>query len=170
MAARDFAGGADFSEPAGAARRDPKEGTFPEVTDPSIRSRFAAAPVAHLATADGRGRPHVVPITFAVDDEDSIVTAVDQKPKRGRNLKRLRNIAANPRVSVLVDHYEEDWAALWWVRADGAATIVEAEPGKAEPLRRLQSKYVQYRDEVPDGPVIVIAVDHWVSWNATPRS
>lgn len=137
------------------------------MTAPQVQNRFAAAPVARLATADAGGRPHVVPITFAVDGEDRIVTAVDRKPKRSHALKRLRNIAENPRVSVLVDHYADDWSTLWWVRADGAATVVEEEPGRAGPLRALQRKYPQYRLDVPDGPVIVVAVDRWVSWSAS---
>lgn len=136
--------------------------------DQHIRSRFAAAPVARLATADDRGRPHLVPITFAVDGADGIVTAVDRKPKRGRDLKRLRNIASNPRVCVLVDHYADDWAALWWVRADGTATVVEDGPAQATPLRLLREKYPQYRDALPDGPLITVTVDHWASWAAAP--
>lgn len=140
------------------------------MTDPTIRDRFAAASVARLATADGHGRPHIVPITFAVDGADRIVTAVDRKPKSGRDLRRLRNIAENPRVSVLVDHYEDDWNALWWVRADGTATVADDEVGRAAPVLALRRKYEQYRDEPPDGPVIVVAVDRWVSWTAAPQA
>ncbi|MQA84160.1 MAG: TIGR03668 family PPOX class F420-dependent oxidoreductase [Streptosporangiales bacterium] len=134
------------------------------MTDEEARDRFAAAPIARLATADGRGRPHIVPITFAVRGE-TVVTVVDRKPKRSRNLKRLRNIVENPRVSVLVDHYEDDWGALWWVRADGTAGVVEEESGIADALPVLQDKYPQYRGDVPEGPLIVIAVDRWASWS-----
>lgn len=137
------------------------------------RRRFTAAPVARLATVgdarerDGSGlvQPHVVPVTFAVDG-DRIVTAVDAKPKTSRRLKRLRNIRAYPRVSVLADHYEADWDALWWVRADGGAEILESEPDRARPLRLLADKYPQYGEAVPDGPVIVITVQRWIGWAA----
>ena len=87
------------------------------------RARFATVPVVHLGTADGQGRPHVVVVTFAVDD-DTIYTAVDQKPKSGNTLKRLRNVGENPMVTMLADHYSDDWETLWWVRADGRAAIL----------------------------------------------
>src|SRR5437879_13168780 len=90
----------------------------------AMRRRIADAKVARLATVGAGGKAHVVPITFAVDG-DTIYFAVDAKPKRSRDLKRLRNIAANPAVSVLVDHYEDDWTRLWWVRADGPARVVQ---------------------------------------------
>src|SRR5712691_6011718 len=88
-----------------------------------IRHRLKTASVARLATVGPDGRPHIVPITFASAD-GVLFFAVDQKPKRTRNLQRLRNIAANPAVSVLVDHYDDDWFSLWWVRVDGTARIV----------------------------------------------
>ena len=87
------------------------------------RARFVTVPVVHLGTADGQGRPHVVVVTFAVDG-DMVYTAVDQKPKSGRPLKRLRNVGENPAVTMLADHYSEDWETLWWVRADGRAAIL----------------------------------------------
>lgn len=136
------------------------------VIDPAALERFAAAPVARLATADRDARPHLVPITFAVDDTGAVVTAVDRKPKRTRQLKRLRNIAANRHVSVLVDHYQDDWAGLWWVRADGSAHVVDDPAGKAAALEALLRKYPQYRTDPPDGPVIRIAVHRWASWAA----
>jgi PPOX class probable F420-dependent enzyme len=133
------------------------------MTELEARSRLGAARVARLATADERGRPHVVPVTFDARD-DSIVIAVDHKPKRTTDLKRLRNIRVNPHVSLLADHYEDDWTALWWVRADGTAVVVEDEEGRAAPIRRLQARYPQYRDVVPTGPVIAIAVTAWRGW------
>jgi PPOX class probable F420-dependent enzyme len=135
------------------------------LADDDARSRLAAARVARLATVDARGRPHLVPITFAAEG-DCIVTAVDHKPKRDADLRRLRNIRAQPRVTVLADHYEERWEALWWVRADGAARILgeaEAEE-RAAALRLLLVKYPQYRDRPPAGPVIRIDVDGWTGW------
>ena len=86
------------------------------------QARFAHAPVARLATAALDGRPHLVPVVFALHDE-VIYTAVDAKPKTTHRLRRLANIERNPQVSLLVDHYAEDWTQLWWVRADGVAAI-----------------------------------------------
>ena len=130
------------------------------------RTRFAGARVARLATADRSGQPHLVAICFAVDG-DTVYTAIDQKPKATANLRRLRNLAANARVSALVDHYDdEDWTKLWWVRADGAGRLLEA--GERErPLDLLLARYRQYRDDPPAGPVIAVAVERWVGWAAS---
>ncbi|XVU27663.1 TIGR03668 family PPOX class F420-dependent oxidoreductase [Actinoplanes sp. CA-054009] len=122
--------------------------------------RFAAQPVARLATVGADGAPHLVPIVFALVG-DVIVSAVDGKPKRSRALKRLANIAAEPRVSVLADHYDSDWRNLWWVRADGVARVREDEPAG---IRELIGKYPQYRLAAPAGPYIEITVKKWTSW------
>jgi PPOX class probable F420-dependent enzyme len=100
-----------------------------------------------------------------VYDGRSIVTAIDAKPKRTTSLQRLRNITANPAVSVLIDHYDDDWNRLWWARADGPARIRDAERGP-NALDLLTAKYPQYREQRPDGPVIDIRVDRWVTWSA----
>jgi PPOX class probable F420-dependent enzyme len=123
--------------------------------------RFAAVPVARLATVDPSGAPHLVPIVFAVAG-DTIFSAVDAKPKRTRALRRLANIAANPRVSVLADHYEDDWSRLWWVRADGVARVTDASPAG---LAALVARYPQYRTAPPPGPFLEIAVDRWSAWS-----
>ena len=94
------------------------------MTEDRFSSRLAEARRALLATASGDGTPHLVPIVFAIH-RDRLVTAVDHKPKTTRDLKRLRNVAENPRASVLVDHYDEDWQQLWWVRVDGTAQVLE---------------------------------------------
>lgn len=120
--------------------------------------------MARLATVSDDGTPHLVPVTFSLQD-DRIVTAVDHKPKTTTKLRRLRNIRGNPKVSVLVDHYEEDWTHLWWVRADGLATIVEQEEERAPALTSLIAKYPQYADHVPEGPVILIKVTRYASWS-----
>jgi PPOX class probable F420-dependent enzyme len=128
------------------------------------RARFAAARSARLATAGGDGRPHVVPICFALDDDDTLYTAVDHKPKRTTKLRRLANIAANPNVSVLADHYEdEDWIRLWWARADGTARVLPG--GHAHAVALLQARYAPYRENPPQGPVIAIAVARWSGWS-----
>jgi PPOX class probable F420-dependent enzyme len=127
------------------------------------RVRFVRARVLRLATADAEGRPHQVPATFALAD-DRIVIAVDHKPKRHQNLRRLRNIAGNPRVCALVDHYADDWAQLWWVRADGEARVLHG-AARRLPLDWLAEKYPQYRADRPDGPVIEITVSRWTGWS-----
>jgi len=131
------------------------------------RSLFAAARVAHLATADARGRPHLVPITFALVGEDTIVTAVDHKPKRTIALRRLANIAENPAVAVLVDHYDDDWAELWWARADGRARVLAA-PAASRPaaIAALAQRYEQYRERPLAGAIIAIEVTRWSGWRA----
>jgi PPOX class probable F420-dependent enzyme len=130
------------------------------------RQRFAAAPVARLATVDDRGQPHLVPAVFAVDGDVALI-AVDDKPKTSRDLRRLRNIEANPLVSLLVDHYAEDWTRLWWVRADGWATILREPGAMAGPIDRLVTKYPQYRTTRPAGPVIRVDITRWVGWSAS---
>ena len=129
------------------------------------RARFATLPVARLGTADARGRPHVVVVTFAVEG-DTIYTAVDQKPKAGTNLKRLRNVGENPQVTVLADRYSDDWDALWWVRADGRAAVLSDQRSMAEPLRLLAGRYWQYRAAPPTGPVLAVTVERWSGWAA----
>ncbi|WP_018502604.1 TIGR03668 family PPOX class F420-dependent oxidoreductase [Parafrankia discariae] len=137
------------------------------------RVRFSAARVARLATADVVGQPHLVPVTFALDD-DQVAIAVDHKPKRSTALRRLANIAANPRVSLLVDEYTDDWNGLWWVRADGHAQVTadgkddredgENETERASAIRRLAAKYDQYRAVTPSGPVILVRIEKWRGW------
>jgi PPOX class probable F420-dependent enzyme len=129
------------------------------------RARFAAAPVARLATVRADGRPHVVPVCFAVDG-DTVVSVVDAKPKRSANLLRLDNVRAHGQASVLVDHYVDDWSRLWWVRADGDAAVLETGPGHARAVDRLVEKYEQYRVTRPRGSVIVVTVSNWASWSA----
>jgi PPOX class probable F420-dependent enzyme len=134
------------------------------VEEAEARALFAGARIARLATVGPDGRPHQVPICFALQGP-LLVTAVDHKPKTTKALKRLRNIAENPAVSLLADHYEEDWAALWWVRVDGRAIVVPAGAVERErPLDLLAAKYPQYRGQRPEGPVIVIDADRWSGW------
>jgi PPOX class probable F420-dependent enzyme len=135
------------------------------LTEEETRKRLAGARVARLATVGGDGQPHLVPVTFAVEG-DLIYTAVDYKPKKSANLRRLRNIRENPRVALLVDHYAENWDELWWVRIDGWASVVEDERGLQEPLDVLATRYEQYRDRRPAGPVILIQADHWKGWSS----
>lgn len=131
--------------------------------------RFAAAPVAALATVGADGAPHVVPVVFAVRTAGAattIYTAVDAKPKSTYRLRRLANIAANPRVSLLVDHYEADWTHLWWVRADGVAAVHDRGDHVRAGYAALRQEYPQYEQTALDGPVIAVTVTHWSSWHA----
>jgi PPOX class probable F420-dependent enzyme len=127
-------------------------------------ARFAQAPVARLATAAADGRPHLVPVVFALHD-GVVYTAVDAKPKTTQRLRRLTNIERNPQVSLLVDHYDEDWTQLWWVRADGIATIHPDGSTLHAGRDLLRAKYSQYQSVSLDGPVIAVAVRHWSSWH-----
>jgi PPOX class probable F420-dependent enzyme len=130
------------------------------------RRRFALEPVARLATVRPDGRPHIVPIVFALDGE-TICSAVDAKPKASGALARLRHIEANPYVSVLVDVYHDDWTRLWWARADGVAEVVADGPPRDAALRALRVKYERYADPRQSfGVEIVIRVQRWTGWSA----
>jgi len=133
---------------------------------PEIRRRIDGAQVARLATVGRDGRPHIVPITFALDD-DTIYFAVDFKPKKTADLQRLRNIEANPSVSVLVDHYEDDWTKLWWVRVDGSARIVIDGAVFEKGIALLTQRDSPYRSARPAGPVVAIAVERMTGWSAS---
>jgi len=129
------------------------------------RRRLTEARVGRLATAASDGQPHIVPVAFAVEG-DTLYFAVDAKPKRTRNLKRLRNIEANPAVSVLVDHYDDDWTRLWWVRADGTAHVVTVDAQARRATDMLVGKYAQYRTARPEGPVVAIHIDRVSGWSS----
>lgn len=130
----------------------------------AIERRLAEAPVGRLATVGSGGRPHVVPITFARAG-DTLYFAVDAKPKRTVELQRLKNIAVNPAVCVLVDHYDDDWTRLWWVRIDGTARIVEDAEHAGRAIDLLVSKYPQYVAARPRGPVVAVAIERISGWS-----
>jgi PPOX class probable F420-dependent enzyme len=132
----------------------------------TARRLFATASVARLATISAEGRPHLVPIVFALE-ADIISTAVDHKAKTTTRLVRLANVERDPRVAVLADHYEDDWDRLWWVRADGSAALLHSGANYEEALDRLAERYSQYRSRRPPGPVIEVTVDRWTGWQAT---
>jgi PPOX class probable F420-dependent enzyme len=117
-------------------------------------------PVARLATIRPDGSPRVVPICFALDG-DVLYTAVDEKPKRTRRLARLADIDAEPRVEVVIDHYQDDWSRLWWVRLRGRARVVDCDE---RALELLAAKYPQYRERPPQGPFIVVEIDDRAEW------
>ncbi|OBH59081.1 TIGR03668 family PPOX class F420-dependent oxidoreductase [Mycobacterium sp. E2479] len=128
---------------------------------------FSRARVARLATVAPGGLPHLVPVVFAVapHGSESVYTAVDAKPKTTRRLRRLANIDSNPLVSLLVDHYADDWTQLWWVRLDGVATVHTDDDTVDLARRLLRAKYPQYQSVSLDGPVIEVAVRRWSSWH-----
>ena len=128
------------------------------------RTRFVASPVLRLATAGTDGRPHLVPCTFAGDGAGMIVIGIDSKPKSTLELRRLANVAENPKVSLLADHYADDWTQLWWARADGTATVERSGQEHLEHWTLLRSKYRQYEGQILDGPVIVVTVESWTGW------
>jgi PPOX class probable F420-dependent enzyme len=139
------------------------------MTEFDAEDSFATAPVAVLATVGSDGAPHVVPVVFAVSHGltgAKVYTAVDAKRKSTQRLRRLANITANPRVSMLVDHYDVDWNQLWWVRADGVATVHDAGEEMATGYALLRHKYVQYDRIALDGPVVSVEVARWSSWRA----
>jgi len=125
--------------------------------------RLATARSGHLATVRPDGRPHVVVVTFAVVG-DTVVTAIDHKPKTTERLQRLVNIEANPAASFLVDHYDDDWDRLWWVRVDGTATIHQKDERWVTATDALAARYPPYRDRPPEGPVIAISPEHVIGW------
>ena len=155
------------------------------MTQASSRGAFAQARVARLATVSAAGEPHVVPVTFAVidapvidvraersldeppsDASAVIAFAVDHKPKTTTALRRLDNIAANPRVAFLVDDYDEDWSRLWWVRADADAIILSGDL-RSLALTALTTKYAQYQQIPPNGVVVGATVLRWTGWQSS---
>src|ERR1700730_7510094 len=132
---------------------------------PAMRRRVREARVGHLATVRADGRPHVVPCCFSLSGQgDVLYSAVDAKPKASTALLRLDNVRTNPSVALLVDHYGEDWSALWWVRIDGIARIIGSGPEVDRALAELTSKYKQSARQPPPGPVIAIDIHGWRAW------
>jgi PPOX class probable F420-dependent enzyme len=132
------------------------------------RTWFAAARVAHLATVRPDGAPHVVPVIYALDG-NTIWLVIDEKPKRHRWLQRLVNIGEEPRVSLLVDSYKEDWNRLWWVRADGRARIVDGGPELEHAVGLLLDRYPQEREQPPKGPALAVEVERWRYWSVASK-
>lgn len=140
------------------------------LSEPRVAEFVTAARVARMATADQSGAPHAIPICFWFDGAH-FYFAIDEKPKRatGPGLKRMRNIADNPRVALIIDHYEEDWSELAYVLVHGAARVVEDSEEYMLALRHLRDKYRQYRAMAlsPDrNPVVRIDPEHVHVWGA----
>jgi PPOX class probable F420-dependent enzyme len=129
------------------------------------RRLVAEARVGHLATLGQDGWPHLVPLCFVLDG-DTVYSAVDWKPKRTQDLRRLQNVRARPQATLLVDRYDEDWTRLCWVRLAGSARVLEAGSERARALELLALKYPQYRARPPDGAVLALDVERWRGWSA----
>ena len=119
--------------------------------------------MGRLATVTADQRPHIVPCCFVLD-ADTIYSAVDAKPKSTLNLRRIQNLKTNSSCSLLVDHYDEDWATLWWVRVDGPGRVVEDDVEKSPALDLLATKYEQYRKAPPPGPLVAFDIERWRMW------
>ena len=140
---------------------------MPTLAPEEARRRFASATVAYLATLRADGTAALVPIVFEVIG-DRVVSLIDPKPKRTPELARLRHIARDPRVALLVDHYEDDWELLWWARAEGVARVVGEGPERDEAMGRLRSKYPQYETlDDPFGDAVIVQVARWSGWSAS---
>ena len=129
------------------------------------RHLLTEARVGRLATVDASGNPHVVPVCFVLD-RDTVYWAVDHKPKASRRLRRLANIEAHPVAELVVDHYAEDWAELWWVRVSTEAQVLPPGVESERALDLLAAKYEQYRENRPAGPVVRLKVSRWSGWAA----
>ena len=119
--------------------------------------------MGRLGTITSDGRPHLVPCCFVLVDE-VVYTAVDAKPKSTVLLRRIRNIEAHPATCLLVDHYEEDWSLLWWIRLDGLARVVASASEEERAKAALATKYPQYRDVAIPGATIALDITRWASW------
>jgi PPOX class probable F420-dependent enzyme len=127
--------------------------------------RLTSARVARLATTDPDGRPHIVPIVFVLEG-NTLYSAVDRKPKRSTKLRRIENARARPDVTILVDHYDEEWNRLWWIRLRGRARVLDDGDERERALALLADKYAQYRSEPPDGPVLAVDITETRTWDA----
>jgi PPOX class probable F420-dependent enzyme len=139
---------------------------FKDVEPAMMQRRLLSARIGRLATVTPSGLPHLVPVCFAFDGTQ-IVTALDRKPKTTTTLRRFDNVRANPVASMLVDHYDEDWSQLWWVRVDGPARVLDEGPELDRGLAALREKFRgQYGLQPPSGPAIVLRAERWVGWSA----
>lgn len=133
-----------------------------------MRRLVADARVARLATVSSDGVPHVVPICFTLAG-DVVYSQVDHKPKTTPHLRRIENLVATHVACILVDHYEEDWSGLWWVRLDGTGRVVDDPEEAARASITLAAKYPQYRERPPAGPIVAVEVTRFSGWSADPR-
>jgi PPOX class probable F420-dependent enzyme len=126
------------------------------------RAFLTRSRIGHLATAGHSGKPHLVPVCFAAN-ADAIYSAIDEKPKSGRLLRRVRNILENPNASFLVDHYDDDWSRLGWLRIDGTAELLSDGPERSHAAMLLRARYEQYLT-MHLSAIIAIRIRHVRSW------
>jgi PPOX class probable F420-dependent enzyme len=150
----------------GAAATNPP--TTTSVPPPAVRSRVAAARVGRLATHGDGDAIHLVPCCFALDpDADCWYWVVDAKPKRSLALRRLDNLDRQPAATLVVDHWDEDWSQLWWVRLDGRGRVLPAGTEDDDRARSLlTAKYAQYQADPPPGAAVRVQVTGWRWWSA----
>ena len=149
----------------------PDRDSVPKLS-PSQDNFLGSARTAHLATADAKGQPHVIPVCYVFDGE-AIYSVLDAKPKSTplRQLRRVRNILANPRVSLVVDHYEEDWSRLRYVLVSGEASLLQEGEEWARAIATLRDKYPQYQAmDLDESPVIKIIPSRFIPWSFQPES
>ena len=152
---------------------------MPSLSPAAMRRLVESARVARLATVDAAGRPHLVPVCFVLvsgtsdvsgeggDHGDRVHIAVDHKPKRSTELRRTANLRATGQACLLIDHYDEDWSQLWWVRLDGHGAQEDDPHQASQIIDALAAKYPQYRERRPDGPVLTIEIQALRGWSAT---
>ena len=157
------------ARPAGASREE-EVAALPTLDGAACRGALAEAASATLATVSAAGTIDLVPIVFALDGADRLVSAVDHKPKRTLELARLANVEANPAVTLLVDHYDDDWARLWWVRVRGVASVLRTGAARERAIDALVARYDQYRLVRPAGAAILVDVTELTGWAAAERT
>jgi PPOX class probable F420-dependent enzyme len=138
------------------------------MTEAEMRRRVDEARVGRFATVRPDGNPHLVPICFALlegVDGDVIVSGIDEKPKTTFALQRLRNVSEHPAVTLLVDHYEDEWERVWWVRVDGRGRVINDDAERELAVAALRAKYRQYEHVGIPGAVLAIDVEGWRGWS-----
>ncbi len=129
-----------------------------------MRRLLSSARVGRLATVTAAAKPHVVPCCFVVDGDRVYSPVDDVKPKSTLALRRLSNLKENPAAALLVDHYDDDWSQLWWIRVEGKGSVLEDDQERERALAALGDKYEQYHERPPPGPVIAIQIQEWRGW------
>ena len=135
-----------------------------QLDDASCWERLRAARHGVLGTVHATRAVDAVPVVFVVHDDQVVIPIDTVKPKAGGRLQRLRNLDRDDRAVLLVDHYDDDWSALWWIRLDGTGRLLNRDDEYERAMKLLVDKYQQYEQQEPSGPLIAIDVDHWTAW------
>ena len=153
----------DHPSSTGPALDSSRDGTSIPVDRATARRRLADARVGRLTTVTADQRPHIVPCCFVLHRQ-TVLSAVDAKPKSTLFLRRLQNLLNNRNASLLVDHYSEDWTTLWWVHVDGTGRVIHEGDAYERALTLLAGKYEVYQSDRPPGPVIALDIERWSTW------